>query len=254
MGFWRGLRTFLAPAPAPERARLAAAARRLWGRRPRTLIVVAHPDDAEAYFGAFLLRWLGKGGRAVLAVATNGEKNCIDPGMGPKDIVKTRQAEQKRAARLAGVDKVFFLGFPDGKVEEKKFRLVDRLIALIREVRPAEIWTFDPTCVFMGPRSFGGPINHPDHRAAGDAAISAASFGSGLARFGRRADAKSAGPWPARRLLLAVPSRPNLRFDPGPYLARKKRLLELYSSQFDGRAVRRALAATERSFRRVRLS
>lgn len=83
-----------------------------------------------------------------------------------EELADLRRAEQLAAAKAVGVHDVRFLGYPDGTLEPT-LRLRRDLTRILREVKPFRVVCQDPTTVFAG----DGYINHPDHRAAGEAAI-----------------------------------------------------------------------------------
>jgi LmbE family N-acetylglucosaminyl deacetylase len=83
-------------------------------------------------------------------------------------LVPIREEEQRTACRLLGVSEVVFLGYEDG-VLEPSIALRRELTRLIRRHRPEAVVCGDPTVRFYG-QSY---LNHPDHRAAADAALDA---------------------------------------------------------------------------------
>ena len=85
-----------------------------------------------------------------------------------ESLAAMRAREQEDAARLAGVARVEFLGYADGTVEPSLMLRRD-LSRLIRKWRPQAVICQDPTVFF----SSRGYINHPDHRAVGEAALGA---------------------------------------------------------------------------------
>jgi LmbE family N-acetylglucosaminyl deacetylase len=77
-----------------------------------------------------------------------------------------RQEEQKRAATVLGVRQVLFLTYPDGYLVAD-LGLRRDITRIIRQERPDVLVTCDPTTLFYSNQS----INHPDHRAAGQAVL-----------------------------------------------------------------------------------
>jgi LmbE family N-acetylglucosaminyl deacetylase len=82
-------------------------------------------------------------------------------------MARLRQAEQTAAAKQVGVRDLHFLGYPDGRVEAT-LDLRRDLARLIRIIRPDRV-------VCQSPERFYARIgaSHPDHRAAGAAALDA---------------------------------------------------------------------------------
>ncbi len=213
-----------APRPDP---RVFEAARRLREQRPSVLIAVAHPDDAELFFGAAMLRWRERGARIFLVVATSGGK-FGEGGRSGAAVARLREAEQRQAAALAGAAGVFFLGLPDGEVSRSSRRLEERLVFYARKLRPRVLCSFDPGPYSEAPGTLW--IKHPDHRAVGEAALFAASF-SGLASYFPAHSRRGLTAWPVREVLLADSVRPNFSVDARPFLEGKRKLLAVYRSQ-----------------------
>jgi LmbE family N-acetylglucosaminyl deacetylase len=131
--------------------------------RPRAMVIFAHPDDAEFSCAGTVARLVASGYRAQYVLATSGDKGSSDPNAVPEQLAAMRQAEQREAARVLGVEEVTFLGHKDGEVEVSvAFR---RELALtIRRGRPDIVFTFDPWQRYQ---------IHPDHRAVGQTALDA---------------------------------------------------------------------------------
>lgn len=127
------------------------------------LAVSAHPDDVEFTTGGSLARWISEGWLVYLAVCTDGGKGTQDPTVKPVELATQRRAEQLAAAEALGVTEVFFLDYPDGELNQST-RLVVELAQIIRQVRPDRIVGWDPWHRYE---------LHPDHRAAGQAALDA---------------------------------------------------------------------------------
>jgi LmbE family N-acetylglucosaminyl deacetylase len=80
-----------------------------------------------------------------------------------------REKEAKNAADIAGATEIIFLREPDGLLQAT-LELRKKLVREIRRFKPEVVLTGDPTVVFASEYY----INHPDHRAAGAAALDAA--------------------------------------------------------------------------------
>jgi LmbE family N-acetylglucosaminyl deacetylase len=131
------------------------------------LFVQAHPDDADFGASGSVALWAREGRRVHYLCCTSGDKGAADPNARPADLARLRETEQREAARRLGVTSTRFLGRHDGELEESlAFRA--ELTAIIRQVRPQLVFTFDPWRPYQ---------LHPDHRAVGfttlDAIISA---------------------------------------------------------------------------------
>jgi len=133
-------------------------------RAQRVLVIVAHPDDAESWAGGTIAKLVQDGAQVAYCVATNGDKGSGDRTMTPERLAATRQAEQRDAARVLGVDTVEFLNFPDCEVENtRRTRMV--VTAAIRRHRPDLLLTQDPNrTTLLG-------ASHRDHRIVGEIAL-----------------------------------------------------------------------------------
>ncbi|PMP83580.1 MAG: PIG-L family deacetylase, partial [Chloroflexus aggregans] len=130
------------------------------------VVIAAHADDIEFAAAGTIAGWAAAGHPITYCIVTDGSAGSNEPGADLTALVQRRQKEQRAAAAVLGVHDVRFLGYRDG-VLQPTLELRRELTRLIREVRPFRVLCQDPTLVFAG-KSY---INHPDHRAAGEAAI-----------------------------------------------------------------------------------
>jgi bacillithiol biosynthesis deacetylase BshB1 len=126
------------------------------------LVIGAHPDDAELGCGGTILRLTDAGKRVGVLDLTAGEK-------GSRGTAKTRAAEAKRASKLARLAVRETLDFKDTELEPT-MELRKAIVAAIRRHRPS---------VVLAP--LPGDL-HPDHSAAGRAAVEAI-YPSGMKNF-----------------------------------------------------------------------
>jgi len=155
------------------------------------LLVHAHPDDETIGSGATMARYLSEGAQVTLVTCTSGEEGEVlvpelanlassaDDQLGPH-----RQQELARAMERLGVTDHRFLGGPgryrdsgmvgtppneraDSFWQADLKTAADDLVAVIREVRPQVLVTYD---------DFGG-YGHPDHIKAHRVAM----YGAALA-------------------------------------------------------------------------
>ena len=128
--------------------------------KEKVLVITAHPDDVDFSCSGTMIIW-SRSKEIYYAVCTSGDKgNHI--GKTKKEIIKMREDEQREAAKIAGVKEVIFLREPDGELENTK-RLREKIVKLIREVKPDILFTFDPSN-----NKFDQIYKyHPDHRAVG---------------------------------------------------------------------------------------
>ncbi len=141
------------------------------------MAIYAHPDDPEFFSGGTLIKWGLEGKDLTYVLATSGDKGSDDPQMSGPRLMEIREAEQRAAARCAGAETVIFLRYPDGELEPS-LALRRALTRIIRQHKPDIIVTNDPATRWYA----SGSINHPDHRAIGDAVL-AAVYPSARDRF-----------------------------------------------------------------------
>ena len=134
----------------------------------RGMVVMAHPDDAEWGCAGTVAKWCAEGWDVVYVLCTDGSKGSSDPDMTGEKLVKIREKEQRDAGKVLGLQEVVFLGYPDSYLEPT--------LELRRDIA-REIRRYKPDVVIVGDPSRGldsySYLGHPDHYAAGEAALSA---------------------------------------------------------------------------------
>ena len=130
--------------------------------------IFAHPDDPEFFCGGTFARWAAEGKRVIFVLATSGDKGSKDLTITSEELMAIREAEERAAAARLGVQEVIFLRYPDGELQPT-LDLRRQLARLIRLKKPDAVVTNDPTARWYGTHY----LNHPDHRAIGDAALDA---------------------------------------------------------------------------------
>ncbi|MFO7321472.1 MAG: PIG-L deacetylase family protein [Chloroflexota bacterium] len=134
----------------------------------RVLGVFAHPDDPEFFCGGTFARWAAEGADITFLIATSGDKGSSDPEMTGARLAEIREQEERNAAAVLGVREVIFLRYPDGELTPS-LELRRDITRIIRLKRPDTVVTLDPTTFWFGTRA----VNHPDHRAIGEATLDA---------------------------------------------------------------------------------
>lgn len=131
----------------------------------RALVITAHPDDVDFGAAGTIASWAAEGTRVTYCVITDGDAGGFDPDVPRSEIPRIRREEQVAAARILGVDDVRFLGYRDGELEVSHGLRRD-ISRVIRQVRPERALIQSPE------RNWARiPASHPDHLAAGEAAI-----------------------------------------------------------------------------------
>ncbi|MFM8516157.1 MAG: PIG-L deacetylase family protein [Actinomycetota bacterium] len=131
----------------------------------RILVVTAHPDDVDFGAAGTVAQWTRQGIEVAYGIVTNGDAGGFDPAVARGEIPAIRQAEQRAAGEAVGVTDIRFLGYRDGElsVSHELRRDISRLI---RQIRPQRMLIQSPD------RNWNRiPASHPDHLAAGEAAI-----------------------------------------------------------------------------------
>ena len=127
------------------------------------LVIMPHPDDSEFGCAGTVAKWTKEGKSVVYVIITNGDKGTSDRTLMPEKLSVIRQAEQRDAARVLGVEDVVFLGYPDQGLEDSP-DLRKSVVRQIRIYRPSVVVTLDP---------YRRYIWHRDHRIAGQVVIDA---------------------------------------------------------------------------------
>lgn len=131
--------------------------------------IQAHPDDQEFTIAGTLARWVKKGCQVISVIVTSGDSGSNDPDKGmdyKPTLAHLREDEQIAANLILGIRETAFLHYPDGELQPT-LALRKDLTRLIRQYKPEVVLTGDPSRLFHG----SDYINHPDHRAAAEAAV-----------------------------------------------------------------------------------
>jgi LmbE family N-acetylglucosaminyl deacetylase len=129
----------------------------------RILVVAAHPDDLETTSGGTLALLIGRGIEVALLLGTDGDIGTHDLTFTRETLAAVRRQETLAGAAALGIQDVFFLGHHDGELVAD-LALRAEVANIYRRWQPDTIFTFDP--------AWGGQA-HPDHIAAGRAAVDA---------------------------------------------------------------------------------
>jgi LmbE family N-acetylglucosaminyl deacetylase len=133
----------------------------------RALVICAHPDDVDFAAAGTVATWSDAGIEVAYCIVTDGDAGGFDPSVPRAEIPGIRRAEQTAAAKAVGVQDLTFLGYPDGRLVAT-LELRRDLARVIRRVRPQRVLCPSPERNWQ--RIFA---SHPDHLAAGEAALAA---------------------------------------------------------------------------------
>lgn len=193
----------------------------------RVLVIVAHADDIEFGMAGTVARWTEAGTQVTYCIVTDNSSGSNDPETNLAELSQTRHDEQVAAAKVVGVEDVRFLNYRDG-VLQPTVDLRRDLTRVIRQVRPQIVVTMDPTIMFAMSNNY---INHPDHRAAAEAAVHAV-FPSAETRpiFPELLD-EGLEPHRVKKLYLHFTEQPTLYVDVTSTWQRKIEALLCHKSQ-----------------------
>ena len=138
--------------------------------RPKIVLgIAAHPDDLDVGAGGTLAHFASQGAEVHYLILTDGGKGSDDPSMTSAQLTAIRHSEQQTALEIIGGKSITFLDYPDGELEVT-MELKKHIVKAIRSIKPDVVITMDPTVIYS---AANGIINHPDHRAAGQATLDA---------------------------------------------------------------------------------
>lgn len=135
------------------------------------MTIHAHPDDQEFSIGGTIAKWTKAGCEVICVVITSGDSGSNDPSKGVEykaELARLREDEQRAANVVLGIQEAVFLRYPDGELEPT-IALRKELTRLIRKYKPDVVIAGNPEAWFYGNEY----VNHPDHRAAAQAACEA---------------------------------------------------------------------------------
>lgn len=129
----------------------------------RLIVVAAHPDDLECLCAGTLTQLIARGVEVFAVNCTLGDLGSTSKEESRQALATTRIQETEAAAAILGIKQTFNLGHHDGELVPD-LTLRAQIAELYRRTQADTLFTFDPF--------WTGQI-HPDHRAAGQAAIDA---------------------------------------------------------------------------------
>ena len=133
----------------------------------RVLVINAHPDDSDFGASGTIAQWVKKGIQVSYVLCTNGDQGGEESGIAKEDMPAVRQREQREAGAVIGVTDITFLNYVDGHLEAT-LALRKDIVRQMRRVQPDRMLCQSPERNW---ERIGA--SHPDHLAAGEAAIQA---------------------------------------------------------------------------------
>ena len=133
--------------------------------------IQAHPDDQDFSVAGTLAKWAKAGCEIISVLITSGDSGSNDvtkPVEYKAELARLRETEQLAANKTLGIKQTVFLHYPDGELEPS-IALRKDLTRVIRQYKPEVVLAGNPEAWFYGNEY----VNHPDHRAAAQAACEA---------------------------------------------------------------------------------
>jgi LmbE family N-acetylglucosaminyl deacetylase len=197
----------------------------------RVLIVMAHPDDGEFTCGATVAKWAAEGRDIYYCLVTDGQVgDAGNTEITSEELARIRQVEAQDAARALGVtNDVIFLHYWDSQVEPT-LDLRRDIARVIRRVKPDVVICPDPTVRWSGQ----GYINHPDHRATGEATLAAIMPVASTRLAFPELAAEGLPPHNVKEIYIGGTQNADRWVDVEGYTDKKKAALQAHKSQFPG--------------------
>lgn len=129
----------------------------------RAIVVAAHADDLETQCGGTIAMLVERGVEVYELICTMGDLGSHDLSLTRERLAELRRQEAAEAGQILGLREVVTLNHHDGELEPS-LKLREQVSGYYRRWQPDTLITFDPW--------WPGQI-HPDHRAAGMAALDA---------------------------------------------------------------------------------
>jgi LmbE family N-acetylglucosaminyl deacetylase len=190
----------------------------------RAMVIAAHPDDPEFGCGATVAKLADQGLAVTYVLLTSGDKGSHDPGVRPGQLAAMREREQRAAAAVLGVGEVVFLRYADG-ILENTLALRAQLANLLRRHKPHVLFAIDPWRRYQ---------MHPDHRAAGFAALDAVYAAREWNIFAEQL-VEDDDPWRVKEILLFWTDQPDHWVDVTATIDRRIEALACHETQIKDR-------------------
>lgn len=134
----------------------------------RGMVVIAHADDAEFGCSGTVAKLCAEGWEMVYVMCTDGSKGSSDREITQAELAAIRRQEQINAGKALGLKDVVFLDYEDSMLQPT-LELRKDITREIRRHKPDVLITMYPMRNLDG----GWGVGHPDHMAAGEAALQA---------------------------------------------------------------------------------
>jgi len=193
----------------------------------RVLVVSAHPDDVDFGAAGSVAAWSSQGIEVTYCMVSDGEAGGSDRSVSRADMAAIRRSEQTAAAECVGVTDVRFLGHPDGRIQPT-LELRRDISRVIREVRPQRVVCQSPERNFRSVYA-----SHPDHLAAGEAALCAVYPDARNPFAHPELLDQGIEPWTVPEVWMMTGMTPDVHVDITDVIDRKIKALLCHASQID---------------------
>lgn len=197
----------------------------------RFLVISPHPDDVDFNCAGTVVKLVRERNTVEELIVSDGSKGGRQVGYGGKKLALLREKEQKAAAKVLGVDHVYFLREIDGEVENTK-TLQKKLVAFLRQRKPDVVICQDP----FAPRLDRTGILHKDHRATGEAVFDAVYPAAENIWFFPELLKKNLQSHRVQEFWLWASSKPDLVIDISKTIGQKIQALSCHKSQIQDMA------------------
>ncbi|CCQ96813.1 conserved hypothetical protein [[Clostridium] ultunense Esp] len=109
------------------------------GTGEKVLVLSPHVDDETIGLGATLLKYKKADNEMALVYLTDGGGSISD--LSRSELVNKRRKEGERVKEVYGFDSLYFLDELDGQLDSSNRKLVEKIIDILEEEKPAIIYT-----------------------------------------------------------------------------------------------------------------
>lgn len=188
----------------------------------RILAIQPHYDDNDISAGGTLAALAAAGAELHYLTMSDDLMGVIDDTWSAEESTARLRDDQKRAGEVVGVERQYWLGYPDAGSYDY-FDVRRDMIKHIRLVRPDIIFTMDPWMAYEA---------HTDHLMAGRAAAEA-SILYGLMRLKTDPEVdRNYRHHPLKAVVFHGTSYPNTIFDISSSIEQKNQAMRCYKAQF----------------------
>jgi len=208
----------------------------------RSLCIQPHYDDNDMAVAGTLTQLSKNGIEIIYLTITNDLMGIVDTSLSDEDAVQALKHNQFAAAKIVGVEELYWLGYPDAG-EYDYFAVRRDILKYIRMLKPDFVFTCDPWLTYEG---------HRDHIQTGLAAAEAVMF-AGLTKIASsnpEVDAAYDG-HDIRGIAFYHTREPNYISDISSTWSQKVATVRCYEAQFDKASMDRRIAQLDMKSQQV---